>query len=432
MNIDRRALLAGAGLSATAVAAPALGQAPAPPSESAGQKKAAAIAGRLNAAAAENRRRLAFDGRGFSGPGYDFLVEEGRRAHFFLQGEEHGVAENAHLARALIQALAPAGYSRLAIEISPPMAEEVDEAVKGGSAGLKRYFDSRDTSVPFYGLREEAEFLAAARRALPGDEPVFWGLDYDIGADRRLIARLKAKRPPAAAEAAFAKLEAASSGAWAEFRKTKNPQFIFSFSGDPQLVRDVRAAWTRPDPEAELILETLQTTLEINQLWAGNQPWESNKRRVDFMRANFLRNWRREKGKGRSPKVFFKFGTSHMVRGLSLVDVFDVGTLAAESAALAGGHSFHLLVVGGAGGQHAAFNPAEWAYDPQPAEGIEEHGLEPIARQAFGEGFTVIDLRPLRPILSRPPAEVSRYLVKVVHGFDAVVLLTGSTASGGL
>jgi len=47
---------------------------------------------RITERARENRRVLRFDGRAFSGPAWDLLVEEGRRAQVFLLGEEHGIA----------------------------------------------------------------------------------------------------------------------------------------------------------------------------------------------------------------------------------------------------------------------------------------------------------------------------------------------------
>ncbi|MFN2441822.1 MAG: hypothetical protein ABR517_03970 [Thermoanaerobaculia bacterium] len=77
---------------------------------------------RITAAAIEARLPLSFEGTKFSGPGWTRLIEERRAAQFFLIGEEHGIAENPQLAAALFAALQPAEYSRMAIEVSPPIA----------------------------------------------------------------------------------------------------------------------------------------------------------------------------------------------------------------------------------------------------------------------------------------------------------------------
>ena len=48
-----------------------------------------------------NRYPLVYDCEGFSGAGWDFLSSEAHYAHYFLIGEEHGIAENPILAAAL-------------------------------------------------------------------------------------------------------------------------------------------------------------------------------------------------------------------------------------------------------------------------------------------------------------------------------------------
>jgi hypothetical protein len=60
------------------------------------------------------------------------------------------------------------------------------------------------------------------------------------------------------------------------------------------------------------------------------QGWQSNQRRAQFNRANLRRYWAAE-GE-RDSKVMFKFGSSHMVRGLSHTQVLDIGTLTGSTA----------------------------------------------------------------------------------------------------
>jgi hypothetical protein len=390
------------------------------------------LAEKIAEAAAANRQTLAFDGENFSGPAWETLLAEGRAAQFFLLGEEHGIAENPKLAGALFAALAPAGYHRFMIEVSPPMALALDDAARGGVAGLQKLFATPGSEPAFYGMAEEAAMLARVRAAVPGAAPVLWGVDYEVGGDRLLIATLGNKTMPPAAASAFAALQAASAASWAQYDETRNPQFIFSFSADPALARALRDAWPERDAEASSILDTLEETLAINRLWVEGRGFESNERRSAFLRRNFVAGWNAEQAAGRMPRVFAKLGASHLVRGRNYTEVYDLGTLMPEAATLAGRHAFHLLVLPGAGAATAVFDPAAWSYAPAPPAGDYLQGLEPILGAAHPDAFTLIDLRPVRPLLGRWRDGVSPELMRVVHGFDAVLVLSGSTPSGNL
>lgn len=428
MTIDRRRMLAAAGLVGLAAgSAQARTQTPAP------AQTAPSLDDRLAARASENRHRLDFvDGR-FSGPGWDFLIDEGRKARFFLLGEEHGIAENPRLAAALFAGLAPAGYDTLAIETSPLMAAELDRAAVGGVDGLRQLFADPRSQAAFFSMREEAEMLAAIRAAGPQGRPVLWGLDYDVAADRLAIARLNARPKPAAAAAALASLEAASAASWAQYEATRGPQHIFNFSGDPALVRAVREAWPDADAEAVWMLTVLEETLEINRLFLTGRGHASNQRRADLNKANLFRYWRQARSEGRTPRAMFKFGASHMVRGLNMTEAFDLGTTIPELAALEGGSTFSLMVLPGRGRSVAAFDPTAWTYRQGPPRDDYAAGLEPVAGQAFGDAFTVIDLRPLRALLpGGRTAGVNRELVRMVHGFDGLLVMSGSSPSQNL
>lgn len=161
MRLRRRAILAFGAVAAMAPAALAQTPAPAPLPD-----PAIAIA----AKATEARLKLDFDGQRFSGPAYDLLLNEAKQAQFFLIGEEHGIAENPKLAGQLFET---AGYRRLGIEVSHPIAQELDAAARGGVAGLQRMFQVPGSTPAFFGMKEEAEMLARVRAAVPSSDPAF-------------------------------------------------------------------------------------------------------------------------------------------------------------------------------------------------------------------------------------------------------------------
>lgn len=383
---------------------------------------------RLAAKAAESRHAVRFKDGGFSGPGWDLLVREGQASRFFLVGEEHGVAEIPAVVRELFRSLQPAGYRHLAIEISPPMATVLDGLAREGLPKVASFFQEYPPGVAFFTLKEEADLLVAARAAVDGKEPVLWGLDYEVTADRFLFDRMRAKAPAGPARAAAEALHEKSAAAWKTVSETKNPGAFFSFSMTPDVLAGLRQAWPNPDAESALALDVIEETLAINQLFVTNQGWESNERRAQLNRRNFLRHWNQVKAS--APRVMFKFGASHMIRGRNVTEVFDLGNLASEMAAAEGGKSFHLLVIGGPGTEHAVFNPMELRYVPAPVDLADEEGLGPIVGQPFPEGFTLIDLRPLRPLFSAARTKKSDpELMRIVHGFDAILVLTGSRPS---
>jgi hypothetical protein len=420
--IDRRGILSGAAVLAAAPLLPATAQAP-PASDSREEK--------ISRAATGTRMRLDHRRGLFSGPAWDWLLEQGRAAHFFLLGEEHGIAENPKLAARLFAALVPSGYSKVAVEISPPMAREIDSALtRGGLAGLRRMFASRASNTAFFGMREEAEWLAAARAALPGGRPFLWGVDYEAFADRHLIGLLAAKRKPAAAAAALARLEQESSSSWARFDATGDYKFMYTFGGDPALVRAVRSAWPRADPDSAEILDTLERTFEINRLWVGKRAWESNERRAAHLRSNFLRHWRSVRKA--DPRIFLKLGASHLMRGRNTTGTYDLGTLVPELAEIEGRKAFSLLVLPGPGTEIAGFDPRTFGVTPRKVEGAEYmKGLQPIVAAAHPDAFTLFDMHPLRPLVGRAQGADS-HLADFVHGFDAILIMSGSTPSAAL
>lgn len=388
---------------------------------------------KIAAAATDYRLKLDFDGEVFSGPAWDRLVEEGKTAQFFLIGEEHGIAENPRLAAQLFAELSNHGYSRMAIEISPPMAELLDRVLlSDGLNGLRQLFARPGGEPAFFGMAEEARMLADVRAAIPTSDPVLWGTDYEVAGDRQLLEMLESAEKPAEAEAALQELSAASAASWAEYEKTGSPQFIFSFAGDPALVRAVRDAWPEPDSRSKIILDTLEKTLSVNRFWVQGKPWESNRARADLQRENFLRYWRAHKQQGTAPRVMAKYGASHAVRGISQTAVFDLGTLLPEIAAVEGGNSFSLLVLPGDGSLVAVLNPSTWSFEPRPAKDGYAKSLEPLLSAAFEDSFTLIDLTALRPVVGMSRGQLGDELFRVIHGFDMLLVMSGSTPSGEL
>lgn len=384
----------------------------------------------LAKAAMQHRSRLGYDGAKFSGPAWDKLLSEGKAAHFFLLGEEHGIAENPKLAAALYAELTESGYEQLVIEISPTMATKLDGALlEFGLDGLRDLYAKPGGKPAFFGMMEEAEMLSAIRATSTNIKPVLWGVDYEVLGDRQLIKALENMPKPDAAKTKLSKLADASDASWAKHKETGNPMFIFSFGGDPALVRAVRDAWPVREVKASRILHTLEETMEINRMYMSGQNWQSNARRAALIRHNFLLHWQAEVKQGGAPKLMVKMGASHLVRGRSNTEAFDLGTLLPELAIINGGHAFSLLVLPGEGAMTAVLDPVKLTFNPAPPKDGYANDVSPLTAVAHKDSFTLIDLRPLRGVKGLNRSSTNPDLLRTIMGYDMMLVMSGSTAS---
>ena len=420
MTISRRDLLFASGMSFLTSLRPFRPGAAPPPQQ---PQTPTTPQARLLAALQGNRLPLTMTD-GPAGPGWDWLVQQARDARFTLIGEEHGVAETAQLAGALFNTLRGSGYSRMAIELSPIIAQDIEAAGRRyGLQGILDFFAVPTTWSPMY-LREEAEFLAAVITGAPRNERVLWGCDREIFSDRYLIARLEPKVPPRARES-FTRLKEASANAWAQ-----QTPFLFS-QQDPAVVSAVRTAWPNPDRESATILRTLEESLTINAVGRTGTAWDSSDRRARWMRNCLAERLREERG---SPvKVLMKFGYNHMIRGANYVNIFDVGAMTDEVAALSGARAFHILVLPGPGSRQAVLGPGR-SFTSVSSDEFDEfragdQRLTRVLPNANATGHEVIDLRALRPLAMRGLESWNPDVVRTIHGYDAAVMWKGAHAS---
>lgn len=370
------------------------------------------------------------DGR-LTGPGGELLLEAGREAQFFLVGEEHGVAEIPLVTAALFTELAADGYRHLAIEIGDGLARRLEEAARQPEplSALSRFYADHWPGAPFFTLRTEAELLVAAVGAVEG-EGVLWGLDYDIMADRHALERL---RELAGTEAERRSVDRAMEAADSSFERAMaegNPGHVMMFGG-PVAVLDALAEAFDPEPgsEADRIISLLRETRAINQHWLDGETWQSNQRRAAWNKRQFGRLWYEAWDRdGEPPRVLMKFGSNHMMKGRTPTGVFDIGTVAASIADALGRPSFHLLVVGGPDTRRAQLDPTVMRYVPVPVDISDLEWVAPLVELTDAERWTLFDLRPLRASADRGAlGDLPAGLERTLFGFDAVLVLTGST-----
>jgi hypothetical protein len=377
------------------------------------------------------------DGRP-GGLGWDYLVREARAARFTLIGEEPGVAETAQLSAALFGALRESGYSRLAVAFSPPIARDVEAAARrNGVEGIVDFLSTPGIST-FLNLREETQFLADVikdrQTARPPDrqtnEQVLWGFDREVFSDRYLVAKLEAKVPVSAREP-FARLKQAQANAWARYDRNPDGDNLFLLAEEPALVTAVRNAWRQPDAESDAILRTLEESLAIETAERTGGLWPYMQRRTSWIRANVAALLKDGQQRTPSPKVMLKGGYLHMIRGPNYLNMFDLGAMADEVAALSGDRAFHIIVLPGPGSRQAAPGGSV-SSDEVDALQAGDQRLTRVLSNPNAAGHEVIDLRALRRLAMRGLESWNADLIRTIHGYDAAVIWKGARASSAL
>lgn len=377
-----------------------------------------------------NSLALALNDGVLSGTGRDFLLREAERASFFLIGEEHGFAENPLIAKALLQELS--AYRHFAAEIGPITAARLEaEAHRHSVSEVLAGFNRRyPFSLPFFNWLEEGSLLATALDPKRTAGARLWGLDQEFFFSPVYhFVRLQELAPDARARAAAQEFVEGTRGELDRAAQSHDPGGAFVATAKPADFDRLDTAFRSASPEARRILRALRESAAIYQKNLRGEVYANNAERAQLLKRNFMAALQAARATDPAPKMFFKFGAGHVMRGRSYTNVFDLGNFVAEVAASQGRSSFHVLVMatGGTYNKYLPFvgNEADKRKELVPASTYFYADVQPFVAAADPPGLRVIDLRPLRPLLgTRALPNLPRGVSELITGFDAVVLVT--------
>jgi hypothetical protein len=78
------------------------------------------------------------------------------------------------------------------------------------------------------------------------------------------------------------------------------------------------------------------------------------------------------------------------------------------------------------------FDPVAWRYNPSDPKDNYMQGLDPLYAAVDPQAFTLIDLRPLRTVVGRSREGMDPELMRIVHGLDLLLIMSGSTPSSNI
>jgi erythromycin esterase-like protein len=379
----------------------------------------------------EHRHPVSIANGRLEGGGGRFLVDHGKKSRFVLIGEEHGVAQLPGFVQALVSELRPAGFNTFAIEVSPLQGLRLDSLARSPRMreGLDTLLASWFTTIPFYTLAEERALLTATMSREGAQPPMrIWGLDYDVSADRLFLRELE-RLVPSAGRSAVARARALADSGFASVVAQGNPTRLFAWSASDSVFEALRAALgSRPSPRARAIVEVFERTARINRLFLSGRGYESNLLRSAYLRENFLTAFRAAEERGTAPRVVFKFGGSHMMRGVNYTHTLDIGTAAVVVAEGRGERAFNLLILGGSKAKTARMNILKLQYEPTGNAEVDLDNVAWLRPALTDSGWVVFDMHAVRlAYLRRRSTPLTPVQDRFLHAYDAIVVLTGST-----
>jgi hypothetical protein len=167
------------------------------------------------------------------------------------------------------------------------------------------------------------------------------------------------------------------------------------------------------------LVESVQTTLEIEiDRLNPNTKLPAQIRRESLMKDLFQLHYGKNVGSGSDARVMLRFGRNHLHRGYDARGISTLGNFVAEFAFSQHRAVFNVAAFG-AGGK-ASLAGETWDADERP----DDLAFELLASLAQYPA-TVFDLRPLREILHRIPAENRtprlQRLVYWADSYDAIL-----------
>lgn len=344
------------------------------------------------------------DDGSLAGPGYDRLIADADEAQFFLIGEQHATADIGEIATAMHRDLAGRGYHYMAMEIGPWSTAIAETMLRGAGDVIEaiRSAPGGGFALPFLFFAEDARLAEQGIALSPAVSDVLWGLDQEFIAagplllpDLRRLANSTQERETVAD---FAEALAA------------NPMTIGAAEPDRLIaMRDAFAV--SGNAEGAALADALVLSNRIYRPFTGrgSTGYQANLERENYMKRNFLDHFERIAARdGAPPRVFFKFGANHMMRGRSLTNVPALGDFLVEWGR-ARDFGVVNMMIDCLGGEAADVRSGE----AQPCESYALGEDSLIARALDDRPLALIDLRALRPLIRRDTAidEASRTLI---------------------
>lgn len=359
------------------------------------------------------------------GNGKRFLQQEATSSQFFMIGELHGNNETPIFSKAILNLLQSYNYKHFAIEVGPYSEKKISSILnqKKGINLLAEFYKKYDlkkskasSPIPFFDLLDEALLLEYAVK----NNYKLWGLDQEfINAPLFLLDDIyemcKSKIP----NQELKQLHNSAKKKFLEIMSNNSKSMFHELSTNKEIKRFFETA-SEISEEAESIIDEIHVSWKIYGHNKFNQYFDANNSRAQLMKRYFSQYYNEVVKNENTPKVIVKMGSMHMGYGKSPLGIYDIGNSMHELAKLNNSKTFNLAVAG----RYYFLDDKKVDRLPYVPE------YEIFFKHEETEGFTIIDLRPLRKAFRNKTVKVSnRKLINLLDRYDALILCSLSKAS---
>ena len=370
------------------------------------------------------------------GKGIEVLKSAFEASQFVMLGEYHDSPEINLLASRLLPVLQAARYKYCALEVGPQsihklqaLAHHHEETQQALFDFNTRYYNKHidDTPIPFFDKKENAQFLAEAGRL--GLE--LWGVDQEyyyslIFLLDELYAMVDDSAKKGAIELAYKK---AHKSAAKHFQKDghKDDYSLLTELLADEAIEAFFQTFPKTNTPAWDIIQALRKSWEIYAFNENgrNDYYGNNGTRARHMRENFVKRYKAAQAKGDSlPKVFVKIGGYHAAKGVSPLQIYELGNMLHELAAFNGSQSVHILC-------HNRYYLDEGEVKDN-AQGKAEWTklMYPFISQGKTDQWTLIDLRPMARLVANRRQSAPKVLAYKLGHYDFILIppIDGTTS----
>ena len=360
-----------------------------------------------------------FNGKGFTGKGWEVLKQEIQKSHFVLIGEQHGEAEVPLFTDMVSEVLKP---KALVVEIDPFTAAELQKV--SDEKRYKTVLKENPYAFAFYSWHQEMDLVGKIRSS--GGE--IWGLNeinflsmgtffQNLAANAKLPAN---KKVAAQLAAQYIKNDTPlyTSGEFGKFA---------AFNMKESLVDSLIVNFKDESALCRKMLGDLKISVPIFANTSYTQ-------RTNLMKKNLLNYVYKGIGADQveMPKLLFKFGANHVTRTNDLKGAFEVGNLADQLAGAAGKKALHILIFGKAGtiNNMTVANNSKAVVPYTVAEDPDLKTLTQFTNPVMNDEWAVYDLRPMRKAINEGKYHPAGGNFKaLVMGYDLLVTFAKTTGS---
>ncbi len=355
--------------------------------------------------ASENVKFFKPKNQSFAGEGWEYINDKVKRSTHILIGEDHFSNEIPAFVKALARRTK---FDIFYIELDPFSTAIIAKSFLNHTKEEREQFNTTYSGLfSFYALKPEYELLeqmmASGAVLLGSDQIVMY-------ADRLIFQDIIDQTNSHEARKIYKNVIDQSVIYLDKFYKNpQNPMYFMTpdFWGQLDLLDQLDLS-----AKEKLILQNMRKSVTIYR--------EQNHRdRVQLILHQLMNDY----PKWNTSKTLFKYGASHMARGESFLDVYDIGNLVAGIATSNYQESFHVMIVGESGKVGSPFK----GFPDTPIDiekGFYLSYLKPFFKITSGDHWHMFNLIPLREAIERQKLMIDNInLKRVIKGFDVLVII---------